>query len=173
MFYEDEIMKISLDLQLKDVPGQLVKALVPISNFGGNIRSVVHMREEGPKGGRIPVHVDLNIDNPKSLEKILKDLEDKDIWVSKVGEIRKKKNITVIIIGHVVDTDVRDTIDKINDIHGAMVANLALAMPDPEEETSARMDIDVDDAEVVKIVLKRLDKIAKDKGFIVVKSLGV
>jgi ACT domain-containing protein len=166
-------MRISLDLQLKDVPGQLVKALVPISSFGGNIVSVVHMREKGPKGERVPVHVILEMDNSGRLEKMLNALEDRDIWVSKVGEVRKKEGITVILIGHIVDTDVRDTIDKINAIRGAMVADLALAMPHPEKETSARMDIDVADSEIGKKVLERLDEIAKDKDLVVVKSLGV
>lgn len=166
-------MRISLDLQLKDVPGQLVKALIPISSLGGNIVSVVHMREKGPKGERVPVHVIFEMDNSGRLEKILKALEDMDIWVSKVGEVKKKEEITVILIGHIVDTDVRDTIDKINAISGAMVADLALAMPHPEKETSARMDIDVADSEIGKKVLQRLDEIAKDKDLVVVKSLGV
>jgi ACT domain-containing protein len=166
-------MRISLDLQLKDVPGQLVKALIPISSLGGNIVSVVHMREKGPKGERVPVHVIFEMDNSGRLEKILKALEDRDIWVSKVGEVKKKEEITVILIGHIVDTDVRDTIDKINAIRGAMVADLALAMPHPEKETSARMDIDVADSEIGKKVLQRLDEIAKDKDLVVVKSLGV
>lgn len=166
-------MRISLDLELKDVPGQLVKALVPISSYGGNIVSVVHMREKGPKGERVPVHVIFEMDNSVKLERILKALEERDIWVSKVGEIKKKEELTVILIGHIVDTDVRDTIDKINAIRGAMVADLALSMPHPEEETSARMDIDVANAEVGKKVLKRLDEIAKEKDLFVIKSLGV
>lgn len=166
-------MRISLDLQLKDVPGQLVKALVPISSLGGNIVTVVHMREKGPKGERVPVHVIFEMDNSGRLEKILKALEDRDIWVSKVGEVKKKEEITVILIGHIVDTDVRDTIDRINAIRGAMVADLTLAMPHPEKETSAHMDIDVASSEVGKKVLERLDKIAKEKDLVVVKSLGV
>jgi ACT domain-containing protein len=131
------------------------------------------MREKGPKGERVPVHVIFEMDNSGRLEKILKALEDRDIWVSKVGEAKKQEEITVILIGHIVDTDVQDTIDKINAIRGAMVADLALAMPHPEKETSARMDIDVADSEIGKKVLQRLDKIAKDKDLVVVKSLGV
>lgn len=166
-------MRISLDLELKDVPGQLVKALVPISSYGGNIVSVVHMREKSGRGERVPVHVIFEMDNSGRLEEILNALEERDIWVSKVGEVKKKEEITVILIGHIVDTDMRDTIDKINAVRGAMVADLALAMPHPDKETSARMDIDLASSEVGKKVLQCLDEIAIEKDLLVVKSLGV
>lgn len=163
-------MKISLDVVLKDVPGQLVRALEPISQHGGNIISIVHLREE-LTGGRVPVHVTIEVE-PKKLDKILKELENRDIWVSKVGEVRKKEDIKVILIGHIVDTDARDTIDKINEIKGAMVADLALAMPHPEKESSAKMNIEVSSPGAAKKVMARLEKIAREKKFIIIKSLG-
>lgn len=163
-------MKISLDVVLKDVPGQLVRALEPISQHGGNIISIVHMREE-LTGGRVPVHVTIEVDQRK-LDKILEELENRDVWVSKVGEVRKKENIKVILIGHIVDTDARDTIDRINEIKGAMVADLALAMPHPEKESSARMDIEVSGSDTAKKVMARLEKIAREKKFAIIKSIN-
>lgn len=162
-------MKISLDVVLKDIPGQLIKALEPISTYGGNIISIVHLRED-LTGGRVPVHVTFEVE-PRRLERILQELESRDIWVSKVGEVRKKEKLKVLLIGHIVDTDARDTIDRINEIKGAMVADLALAMPHPEKESSARMDIEVSGDEVAKKVIKRLDEIAREKKFIVIKSI--
>lgn len=162
-------MKISLDVVLKDVPGQLVKALEPISRYGGNIISIVHLREE-LTGGRVPVHVAFEVD-PGKLEDILRELESRDIWVSKVGEVRRKEKIKVVLIGHIVDTDARDTIDRINEIKGAMVADLALAMPHPEKESSARMDIEVSGEEVAARVMERLEEIAREKNLLVIKSI--
>jgi ACT domain-containing protein len=162
-------MKISLDVVLKDIPGQLIKALEPISTYGGNIISIVHLRED-LTGGRVPVHVTFEVE-PRRLERILQELEDRDIWVSKVGEVRKKEKLKVLLIGHIVDTDARDTIDRINEIKGAMVADLALAMPHPEKESSARMDIEVSGDDVAKKVIKRLEEIAREKKFVVIKSI--
>lgn len=162
-------MKISLDVVLKDVPGQLIKALEPISHYGGNIISIVHLREE-LTGGRVPVHVTLEVD-PQKLDNILKELERCDIWVAKVGEVRRKENIKVVLIGHIVDTDARDTIDRINEIKGAMVADLALSMPHPEKESSARMDIEVSGSKVAEKVMERLEEIAREKKLIVIKSI--
>jgi len=166
-------MRIELEVELKDKPGQLVRALEPISRLGGNIISVVHMRERVVKGGRVPVHLIVEIENGAILERLLRELEEMDIWVSKVGEAKKKERITVMVIGHVVDTDIRDTIDRLNEIPGAMVADLALSMPHPAKETSALMDIEVSDPERAGSLMTELERIAREKGLLLIKSLGV
>lgn len=163
-------MKAGLDIVLKDVPGQLVKALEPISRFGGNIISIVHERE-AIKGGRVPIHVNIEVENAEKLNRIIKELEKSDIWVSTAGEVKKKEKITVVLIGHIVDTDLRDTIDKMNEIRGVMVADVVLAMPHPEKESSARMDIEVSSEVKIKTAMKRLDEIAVEKKLAVIKSL--
>ena len=84
---------------------------------------------------------------------------------------KKKEKITVVLIGHIVDTDLRDTIDKMNEIRGVMVADVVLAMPHPEKESSARMDIEVSSEVKIKTAMKRLDEIAVEKKLVVIKSL--
>jgi ACT domain-containing protein len=163
-------MKIGLDIVLKDVPGQLVKALEPISRFGGNIISIVHERE-AIKGGRVPIRVNIEVESTENLKKIIKELEKRDIWVSKAGEVKKKEKITVVLIGHIVDTDLRDTVDRMNEIKGVMVADVALAMPHPDKESSARMDIELSSGAKIKTAMKRLDEIAGGKKLAVIKSL--
>ncbi|RMF91623.1 MAG: ACT domain-containing protein [Methanobacteriota archaeon] len=166
-------MRIGLDIELKDTPGQLVRALEPVSRLGGNIISIVHIREELTKKGRVPVHLTIDIENDGALERIIKELGERDIWVSKVGEVKKKERMKVILIGHVVDTDLRDTIDRLNEIPGILVADMALSMPNPQQETSALMDIEVSRPEKAKKAISELERIARDKGLAVIKSLGV
>jgi ACT domain-containing protein len=163
-------MKVGLDIVLKDVPGQLVLALGPISKFGGNIISIVHERE-AVKGGRIPIRVNIEVEGTDSLKKIIKELEKEDIWVSKAGEIKKKEKITFVLIGHIVDTDLRDTIDRMHEIRGVIVADVDLAMPDPDKESSAILGIEVSGRKKAKSAMERLEVIAKEKKLIVIKSL--
>lgn len=167
---ESKSMKIGLDIVLKDIPGQLVKALGPISKFGGNIISIVHERD-AIKGGRVPICVNIEVENKEKLGRIIKELEEVDIWVSKAGEIKKKEKITVILIGHIVDTDLRDTVDKMNDIPGVMVADVALAMPHPDKESSARLDIELSSDAKIKAAMKRLVEIAGEKDLSIIRSL--
>jgi len=165
-------MRIELDVELKDKPGQLVKALEPISRHGGNLISIVHMREELTKSGRVSVHIIIEITDSEALEALINELESEDIWVSKIDEYKKKKRLTIMIIGHVVDTDIRDTIDRLNEIKGVMVADMALSMPHPEKETSALMDIEISDSRKIKAAISELDAIASEKNLTLIKSLG-
>lgn len=164
-------MKISLDVVLKDKPGQLVKLLEPISDHGANVISIVHLRETTTEG-RVPVHVSFEVNDVATQDKITRDLENNNIWVAKVGEIKRKERHTFLLIGHIVDTDLRDTIDRIHEIKGAIIADVGLSMPDPEKESSARIDIDVNPKNM-DTVLERIDEIAKEKDLMVIKPLGV
>jgi ACT domain-containing protein len=164
-------MKISLDVVLKDKPGQLVRMLDPISQKGGNVISIVHLRET-VKEGRVPVHVSFEIKDSRTLDEVLQEIENRDIWVSKVGEIKRKERYTFVLVGHIVDTDLRDTIDRIHDVEGAVVADVGLTMPDPELESSARIVIDIRQ-DVLENVLARVDEIAREKDLLVIKPLGL
>lgn len=157
---------ITLDLELKDIPGELIKALTPISKLGANIISVIHLREQ-KSNGRVPVKVVVdNVDNEK-LKKIVDELEKHDVIVAKIGNDERKINLDVVVIGHVVDTDVRNTIDRINEI--GLVVDLDLVMPDPFKESSARMRI-VIDKEKLEELYNLLDKISKEKDLLFIKS---
>ncbi|EHP85616.1 hypothetical protein [Methanotorris formicicus] len=157
---------ITLDLELKDIPGELIKALMPISKLGANIISVIHLREQ-KSNGRVPVKVVVdNVDNEK-LKKIVDELEKHDVIVAKIGNDERKINLDVVVIGHVVDTDVRNTIDRINEI--GLVVDLDLVMPDPFKESSARMRI-VIDKEKLEELYNLLDKISKEKDLLFIKS---
>lgn len=157
---------IYLDLELNDTPGELLKALTPISTLGANIISVIHLREK-KSNSRVPVKVVIDKVDEKLLNIIIEELEKRGIIVAKVNETRRKINLDVVIVGHVVDTDVRDTIDRINEI--GLVIDLDLVMPDPYKESSARMKI-VIDSDKLNELYKELDKISKEKDLLFIKS---
>ncbi|MCS3900718.1 hypothetical protein [Methanococcus voltae] len=158
---------IFLDLELKDSPGELLKALEPISSAKGNIISVIHMREERTEDGRLPVKVVIDKIDDDELSSIIKKLESIDVIVAKINEKRRKLDLDVVLIGHVVDTDVRDTIDRINEI--GLVLDLDLSMPSPNVESSARMRIIVD-IEKIDELYEEFDTISKEKDLLFVKS---
>ena len=167
-------MRVSVDLELRDTPGQLLLALEPISKYGGNVISIIHLREEEKlRAGRVPVHFTIDVPDKTSLERILKELEEKGVRIVKLGEAVKKERITLLMIGHVVDTDLRDTIDRINELEGVMVSDLSLAMPHPEKESSAIVDIEVSAGVDKRALMERIYAIAKEKNLEIVRSLEV
>jgi len=48
---------VSIVVELKDQPGQLLKVLEPISRYGGNIISILHQRDKMTPLKRIPVEI--------------------------------------------------------------------------------------------------------------------
>ena len=46
-------MRVNVDLRLKDVPGQLIGALEPVSRNDGNIVGVVHSHDQISAGASV------------------------------------------------------------------------------------------------------------------------
>jgi len=133
-------MRITLDLEIKDVPGELVKVLHPISDHGGNIISIVHTRDRYSPRGRIPVKITFEIER-KLLERVMQDLKAQEIEIIRVGEQRLLEKKTVLLIGHIVHTDLSDTIDRIDSTGFAEVVDLQLTMPDLNYPSAALLTV--------------------------------
>jgi ACT-domain-containing protein, predicted allosteric regulator of homoserine dehydrogenase len=117
-----------MDLELKDIPGQLVNALVPISDAGGNLVSVVHHHAKKTMRGTIPIQVTFDIDD-SGLPALKFALESRDIRIARVNEAKLLEHRTVMIVGHIIHSDIRDTIDQIDQTGYAEVVDLAMSMP--------------------------------------------
>jgi len=162
-------MKVDLELGLRDVPGSLISALSPISDLGGNIQSVVHQRGAG---GLVGVKVVFKIMDLESLEVISNALVKKKIHVQKIQvDGRKyytKRTLSFLFIGHVIDTDIRDTIDKINEV--GLVSDIIVNMSDPEAKSAVIMLVEFDDRKYKKIMTV-INSISREKDLTVVESI--
>ena len=92
-------MLVTANIYVRDVPGQLVAALEPMSSVNANIIGVVHSRDQ-TISGRISVDLTFDID-PDSIE-TLKDIwVSKDVVVAKIGSVIDLKNTAFMVIGDV------------------------------------------------------------------------
>ena len=163
-------MRVTMDLELKDVPGQLVMALQPISEYGGNIISVIHHHGDKTPRGTIPVLITFEIVK-ENLAKLIVKLEKLGVIVRRIGEERLVESISVILIGHIVHSDLRDTIDRIDSTGFAEVVDLAMSMPGVNRASSARLTINATGKEELGKALKVLRKIARDKDLLVIEPI--
>jgi ACT domain-containing protein len=161
-----------MDLELKDIPGQLVLALKPVSEFKGNLISVVHHHEKRTPRGKIPVHLVFEIKSDH-LDNIISLLEESGISVVSVDEKRYLEHGAVILIGHIVHTDIQDTIDKIDNTGYAEVVDLNLAMPRINRPSSASLKIDAVSKEYLGAAIELLKSIARDKDLLVIEPIRV
>ncbi|MHC1636443.1 MAG: amino acid-binding protein [Candidatus Methanospirareceae archaeon] len=160
-------MKISMDIELKDIPGQLVSALEPISALGGNIISVIHHRDKKTPSGGILVQLVFDIEE-RSLEKVIEGLKARNIEVIRVGKERLRESVSAILIGHVVHSDIRELINAVDDTGFAEVTELNLSMPGIDKKTSALIRISAIGGKELEEATEILQEVARRKGIMVI-----
>ncbi|MFP4654402.1 MAG: amino acid-binding protein [Methanohalobium sp.] len=164
-------MRISMDIELQDRPGQLLQALQPISDLKGNLISVVHHHEkEKHRRSKIPVQCVIDID-PEKLDELKSRLKERGIGVAKVGEQRFVERGAVVLIGHVVHNDIQDTIDTIDRTGYAEVVDLTLSMPKIDQTSSAFLKIDAVGKKELNDSISLLKEVAKEKDLLVVEPI--
>jgi len=163
-------MRITMDLELKDIPGQLVNALVPISDAGGNIVSVVHHHAKRTPRGAIPIQV--TFDYEGSLDAVKFALESRDIKIARVNEAKLLEQRTVLIVGHIIHSDIRDTIDQIDKTGYAEVVDLAMSMPGINLKSSARIGISAAGKDEARKAMNLMRAIAKKKDLLIIEPIN-
>ena len=159
-----------MDIELKDTPGQLVLALRPISDFEGNIVSVIHHRDKKTPRGMIPVQVAFEIDKDRASDLINK-LKSIGIIVARVGEERLRESRVGILIGHIIHSDIRDTIDPIDATGYAEVVDLAMSMPGIDQRSSARLVINATGKMEMESAVELLRNIAREKDLLLIEPI--
>jgi ACT domain-containing protein len=163
-------MKISMDIELQDIPGQLVTALQPVSDFGGNIFSVLHQRDKKTPSGRIPVQLVVDIEE-KKLDNLLESLKKRGVNVVRIGKERLKESMVVLLIGHIVHSDIRETINSIDSTGFAEVVELSISMPGVDKKSSASVTLSAIGKEELKEALSILEETGRKKDIMVISSI--
>ncbi len=164
-------MIVSLDLELGDIPGQLALALRPMSEFGANIVSVIHHREKMTPRHTLPVQVAIEIDAHR-LGILIDKLKSDGIIVARVGEERLKERVLVMLAGHILDTDIKDTVDAVDSTGFAEVVDLKLSMPGIDERSSASLVISAVGEKELNDSLDLLRGIASKKDLLMITPIG-
>lgn len=162
-------MRLNLLLELQDVPGQLLDALNPIGRLGANIVAVIHQRDVKTDRGTVPVQITIEGDK-ETLDQVLKVIESSGIHVIKVDGILRKEKITTILIGNIVDQDVKDTVDALNHLEGIKVADLDLKMSDHPEKSASRIVMEAEYGRR-KEAMSKIKEIGSAKGFLVINEV--
>ena len=167
----DEVRAYTVRLELVDEPGELLRALEPVSANGGNLLSIFHERGNLTPRGHIPVEVDLEA-TPERFEAIVEALRDAGVNVIRAGADRYGEELAVVLVGHLVETDLSDTLSRVEECGGASVADVSLSAPDgTAEESAARLRL-VASSESRGRALETVREIADEKGLRVIEQLA-
>lgn len=160
-----------MKLEMRDAPGQLVAALKPISDLGGNIIAVIHQRDPGSRSEVLGVQIVLDLPQDR-----LSDLTDlirsQGVNILRVNEERLLCTRAVIMIGHLIHTDLGGTVDAIDRTGFAEVTGLTIRMPAIDQRSSARFTIRSVNREHMEDAIAILRTVAREKGLLMIEPMG-
>ena len=161
-------MRMDLVLELLDVPGQLVKALEPISGVGVNLVTVIHKRDYKNENGNVPVQLTVEGEQ-EDLLRLIQRFEDLGFSIIEMDGVVKKEKISTILFGHIVDQDLRDTMDRINELKGVVIVASDIKL-NGEEKSTALINIEADKGKK-QDVFNRIAEIAEEKDLLVINEV--
>ena len=161
-------MRINLVLELLDVPGQLIKILEPISMLGANLITIIHKRDYKSENGKVPVQLTLEGEQ-ESIKKVINRFEELGFTIIEMDWVIKKEKITTILFGHIVDQDLRDTMDRINELESVDIVGFDIKL-DGEEKSTALINIEADVGNK-QLIFDKIDEIAEEKNLLVINEV--
>jgi ACT domain-containing protein len=167
----DEVRSYTVRLELVDEPGELLRALEPIADNGGNLLSIFHERGNVTPRGHIPVEVDMEA-TPERFDGIVDALRDAGINVIQAGAERYSETLTVVLTGHLINTDLSDTLSRIQERTDATVTDLSLSAPEgTEDASSARIRL-ATEQNATESVMGTIRDLAAEKELRVIEPLA-
>jgi ACT domain-containing protein len=167
---EEAVHAYTIRLELVDEPGELLRALEPIADNGGNLLSIFHERGNLTPRGHIPVEVDVEA-TPERFEVIVDALRDAGVNVVQAGAERYSDEVTLIVVGQLVQTDLSNTLSRIQAGTDASVTDVSLSAPEGTENgASARLRLAIQSGEAGSVVAAVRD-VASEKDLDVIEPL--
>lgn len=159
---------MNLILEILDVPGQLVSILNPIGELGANVVTIVHKREIRAEEEKAAIEIALEGER-ENLQAVVDKFKEMGVSLIEVDDSVKKEKLSTILYGHIIDSDLRDTVDKINAVDGLVVSDLQLKL-DGELKSTALITIELDLGKR-DIAYNKIMEIAKEKDFLVIDEV--
>ncbi|ADB57345.1 ACT domain-containing protein [Archaeoglobus profundus] len=161
---------LTMVVELEDKPGQLIKVLEPISKLGGNIISVTHRRDEITPLGKIPVRIAVQIDE-KKIDQLIREIESRGICIRNYNRVKHTVTTSLLLIGHIIHTDLRSTVDAVDRTGFAEVVEMRIVMPELNKPSTAFIKLSAVNDEKLRESVRILKEVCKAKGIKVVEPL--
>lgn len=162
---------IELEVKLPDSPGSLIELISPIANNGGNIYGILHHHDK-KLGNMIPVTITFDLTEEllqPGLEKIRDQLKKKKIEVDKITMGDKKTYLVVILSGHVFDTDILDTIDRLA-AKKIKVLDLQAKFTEMSEISNVKFKFEINEQKTEQEIIKEIEKICREKDLFLIRT---
>ncbi len=163
-------MLVNAELYVKDLPGQLVGSLEPISMVNGNIVGVVHNRDL-IVNQRICVNVTFEIENNDDLEKLKKTWKAKDILIASIGSVYKTSTMEYLLLGSFKASEVEGLIDEASNIVSFESVDVNYSTANATKTRTAMITVEVLSEEDLEKLDRFLDSACREKGMVYIRGL--
>jgi ACT domain-containing protein len=138
----------TIRLELADEPGQLLAALAPIADAGGNLLSIFHERGNITPRGRIPVVVDLECP-PERFSELVDRVRSAGVNVVEAGADRLAETTQLLITGPGVAADLDQLLSRVHADGGWTVTGLEARTPGgPAGDATVVLELTVPDGDL-------------------------
>ncbi|WP_456468876.1 amino acid-binding protein [Archaeoglobus sp.] len=162
---------ITLIVELEDRPGQLLKVLEPISKIGGNVVGIVHQRGKKTPLNRLPVEISFKIDS-KKVDRLIESIRSAGIIIRSFNEVRLTATTSVLLIGHLIHTDISDTIRSIDVDGEAECVEMHVSMPEISGPSTAIITISASGNEKLREAVEKLREICRRKKITMIEPIN-
>ncbi|MHC1591330.1 MAG: hypothetical protein ACXQS8_04545 [Candidatus Helarchaeales archaeon] len=154
-------MIVTLEVHLPDTPGQLMKVVDVISLRGGNFFGIYHLRDLKTKD-MVPVVFEFEIESLEQLNKIKSALEIQHIKITRLESEIGIYEKTIILIGHIYDTDIKDTLDRLM-AKKAFIRKVDSRIKSPEQASSLKINFQYEKKEDLEQIYAEVKQICAEK----------
>lgn len=161
-------MRLELEVELPDVPGQLEGVLSTLADYGANVVSVLHLRERAVDG-RVPVALTVEIDESEALG--LVDAIGRSHELVSVEHEGGPERARVLLVGHVFESGVRHLLEPVFE-EGAEVAGVDARIEDRETPSAVLVTLVGERAGTLAAGLEALREEAHEANLQVIEELG-
>jgi ACT domain-containing protein len=168
---ESSRIKVNVDLSMKDVPGQLVAGLEPISKVDGNIVGVVHHRD-AKVGGRITVNVTFEVLSRPHLDRVLEFWKERDMHVLRMGSVFETYPIEYLLVGEISPSRLEDMIEEVKGMTKMESVDIRYSSILDSKKRAAMVTAKVRRKEDVRKIEEFFDSKVQDNGLLVIRGLG-
>jgi len=165
-------MRVNVDLRLKDVPGQLIRALEPISLYEGNIVGVIH-NHDLVTGGRISVNVTFEYRDQRALDAIFASWKDRGVEVVKIGEIFRTYSTEYLLVGDLSHSTLQSITENIEKMDGIETIDLQYSLSSGTTNKSVLLLVNVRQKDLLKKIDEYLMHRSESGEFLLIRGMGV
>lgn len=149
-------MIVNAELYVKDLPGQLVGSLEPISMVDGNIMGVVHDREQ-IVDGRISINVTFEVEDVTQLQKLEDIWKERDVIISNMGSVYSTYSMEYLVIGNITASRIEKLMDEASKKIKVESMDIQYSSKDHDDNRTAMISVKVRE----KDDIGRLDQILR------------